>query len=115
MELTSPVLELAALLKYGAWVALLIGALLFHLRLRIFSSLLYLLSAVAITAWSNLGRSMLYGALSPHAAVSTAGDLAIMGQAESVVALVDAGLALVLGASLLFAVRAVRRTDRHAA
>ena len=98
-----------------AWALFLGGCVLLHLRVRRFSSLSFLLSLVAVAAWSYWGQSVLWQIYPVPPGTGTARDLDSLGRVEPIVAAIEAALMLWVGASFFFSVKAIRPVVRSAA
>jgi hypothetical protein len=98
-----------------AWLLLLAGCVLLHIRLRRISSLSFVLSLVAVAAWTHWGQSVLWQIFPVPPGTGTAKDLDLLGHLEPAVAAIEAALMLWVGGSFFFSVKAIRPVARSAA
>lgn len=98
-----------------AWLALLAGCILLHVRLRNIPSTSFVNSIIALAIWAFWGKSALGNALTtraPEVAIGQGNNaaevIATMGHAQSLVAVGDAVLILWVGLSFLFAIKSIK-------
>jgi len=106
---------LQQLLEVLAWLLLLAGCALLHVRVRSLSSLSFLLSISACAVWIFWAQSAFWLVLSIAPGTGTAHDLANLGHSQSIAGAIETALMLWVGGSFFLAVKALRPVVRHSA
>jgi hypothetical protein len=103
-----------------AWLAVLAGCFLLHVRLRNIFSASFLLSIIAIAAWMFWGQAALHSvmtlpALTPTPTAGNVGQgnnaaqaLAGMGQSQTAISVVESVLIIWIGVSFFLAIKSIR-------